>query len=151
MLQLHQVATAVRFPAFVKPKVSKQFEARVYASLGDLAEQCEGLSGTEWVLVSKVVSFTAEARTFILNRRVLDCAIYEGHGDAAAAASFADEVARYSCLPKTCVLDVGLVGNDWVLSEANATWGAGLNGCDAEKVVKALVAATGVAGVGSRP
>jgi hypothetical protein len=32
---------------------------------------------------------------------------------------------------------------DWAVIEFNATWGAGLNGCNPEKVIAAILAASG--------
>jgi len=42
------------------------------------------------------------------------------------------------------VIDVGLIANrGWGVIEFNAAWGAGLNGCDPEKVLPAILAASG--------
>jgi hypothetical protein len=50
-------------------------------------------------------------------------------------------------LPRTVVIDVGFIeGRGWALIEFNAAWGAGLNGCDPEKVLPAIVAASEPAG-----
>ncbi len=39
--------------------------------------------------------------------------------------------------------DVGLIkGEGWAFIEANSSWGAGLNGCEAAKVLPAILAAT---------
>jgi hypothetical protein len=46
-------------------------------------------------------------------------------------------------IPTTCVLDAGFIpGRGWALIEANATWGAGLNGCDAAAAAECLEWAT---------
>jgi hypothetical protein len=46
-------------------------------------------------------------------------------------------------LPRSCVLDVGLLDRGgWVLIEANAAWGSGLNGCDAAAVLPCIEAAS---------
>lgn len=37
-------------------------------------------------------------------------------------------------------------GRGWAVVEFNAAWGAGLNGCDAEKVLPGIVAASGPGG-----
>jgi hypothetical protein len=46
-------------------------------------------------------------------------------------------------LPRTVVLDIGLQERGWSVIEFNGTWGAGLNGCDPEKVLPAILAASG--------
>jgi hypothetical protein len=62
------------------------------------------------------------------------------------AARFAGQAAQSLELPITCVIDVGrLRDGAWVLIEANATWGAGLNGCEPQKVVRCLAVASGPA------
>ncbi len=48
-----------------------------------------------------------------------------------------------SGLPSALVMDVGLTGHlGWVVIEFNAAWGAGLNGCDADRILPAIEAAT---------
>jgi hypothetical protein len=47
-------------------------------------------------------------------------------------------------LPRSVVIDVGYIDNQgWAVVEFNAAWGAGLNGCSPEKVLPAIVAASG--------
>jgi hypothetical protein len=131
-------------PSFVKPVVPKQFRGAVYASLADLAEETRGLGAETEVIISEIVSFVAEARAFVLDGHAKTCAIYEGAGDVKQAAAFAGAVAHSLELPKTCVVDVGLLPDGrWALVECNATWGAGLNGCDASAVVECTAAASG--------
>jgi hypothetical protein len=71
--------------------------------------ECEGLAAETAILISEIVEFTAEARCFVLEDRVLDCAVYEGHGDPDAAASFAREVIEAISGPRSYVIDVGLI------------------------------------------
>lgn len=132
-----------KFPAFVKPIIPKQFTASVYDSAAALEAASRGLASNVEILVSEVVEFEAEARTFVLEGQVRSCAIYEGTANQDEAARFAEEVCRAMDLPTTCVVDVGkLAGGEWALVEFNATWGARLNGCDATRVVDCIVAAT---------
>lgn len=130
-------------PLFVKPVVPKQFAARIHLSHDSLAALTDGLSPDTHVFVSDVVRFEAEARAFVLDGEIRTCAVYEGEGDPNAAVAFASSVAaRAPDLPRTCVIDVGRLANgEWAVVELNATWGAGLNGCDAERVVECLAAA----------
>lgn len=94
--------------------------------------------------------FEAEARAFVLDGAVRACAIYEADGDdgdVAHAGRFVSGVAekqhRERHLPRTCVVDVGRLGNGrWAVVEFNATWGAGLNGCAADEVLDCIAAAS---------
>ncbi len=46
-------------------------------------------------------------------------------------------------LPSALVADVGFVaGRTWAVIEFSAAWGAGLNGCEAEKVFPAIMRAS---------
>jgi hypothetical protein len=131
------------FPTFVKPVVPKQFRSGVYASLDLLGQETRGLDGATEVIVSEVVAFVAEARAFVCDTVVRTCAVYEGAANVDHAATFAEGVVMALELPRTCVVDVGLLSDGrWALVECNATWGAGLNGCDAARVVECLAAAS---------
>lgn len=138
-------APTLTYPVFAKPMTPKLFRAGVYASSQELAAACEGLPAETEILVSEIVDFSAEARCFVLDGRVLDCAIYEGDADLEAAAAFAHEVAAAAVPgPRAYVLDVGLIrGRGWAVVEFNAAWGSGLNGCSADLVVPAIAAASG--------
>ncbi len=139
-------APTLTYPVFVKPLAPKAFRARVYASPEELAAECRGLSADSAILVSEIVEFVAEARCFVMDGRVLDCSVYEGDADAEAAAAFAREVASALPGPRAYVLDVGLItARGWAVVEFNAAWGAGLNGCDPDRVLPAIAAASGPA------
>lgn len=134
----------ISYPAFCKPTVPKLFPARVYSDAADLAAACRGLGGQTVVLVSEPVAFIAEARCFVLEGRVLDCAIYDGEGDTIAATNAAAELLPNLPLPRAVVADMGLIrGRGWALLEFNAAWGAGLNGCSAELVWPCIAGASG--------
>lgn len=82
----------------------------------------------------------------MLDGQVLSCAVYEGEGDAAEAARFLARCARDLPVPETCVLDAAyVVDRGWALLEANAAWGAGLNGCDPAAAALCIDAAARVA------
>lgn len=119
------------FPLFAKPLVPKAFRASVWREAGRLRAECQGLPDDTPVIVSEIVTLAAEARAWILDGHVRSCAIYEGAASSADAASFLDDCAPELPIPPACVLDAGLIeGKGWCLLEANAAWGAGLNGCD---------------------
>jgi hypothetical protein len=63
-----------QFPVFVKPVTPKLFAAHVYGNVDELRRECQGLDIDTAIFTSSIVSFVAEARTFILDGKVLDCA-----------------------------------------------------------------------------
>ncbi|WP_342378170.1 ATP-grasp domain-containing protein [Myxococcus stipitatus] len=139
---LEQVVTGP-FPRFIKPQVPKLFRARVWNEPEALLAECRGLDPKTLVLSSEVVDLRAEARAWVLDGHVVTCALYEGEGHVSTARSFLDTVARQTRLPPACVLDAAWVeGSGWVLLEANAAWGAGLNGCDASEAARCIAAAS---------
>jgi len=133
-----------RFPVFVKPVKPKQFSARVYSGPHDLQEETCGLNPDAPVIRSEVVKLLAEARAFVLDGRVLDASIYEG--DAPLPEEFLASLGERVALPVSCVVDAGLIaGAGWAFLEANAVWGAGLNGCKASLVLPCIEWASGPA------
>lgn len=131
------------FPCFVKPLQPKLFAAGIFDSREDLADKTRGLEPGTGLIVSEVVEFQAEARAFIYDRKVLDCALYSGKGALEPALELAAEVAQLEDTPFGFVVDLGLFPNGrWVVVEFNPAWGAGLNGCDADRVLSAIATAT---------
>ena len=86
-----------------------------------------------------------EVRSFILNKKIVDLAYYEGKGLLEEPRKFIENFLEETQiqLPTTFVLDVGYNENDgWFLIEFNSCWGAGLNFCNPTKVIDCLKAAT---------
>jgi hypothetical protein len=136
-------AAGLSYPSFLKPIVPKQFRATVFESYAELQAETNGLDDATELLRSAVVTIVAEARSFVLDGIVQSCALYEGTGDVDAAAKTCERVAMALELPRASVLDVGLLeSGDWVFIEANAAWGAGLNGCDPHRVLACIAAAS---------
>ena len=80
----------------------------------------------------------------MLDGIVLDAGVYEGRSEVNGAVEFVRALTESMPFPRTVVVDVGFIGGrGWAVIEFNAAWGAGLNGCDAEKVLPAIVSATG--------
>jgi hypothetical protein len=130
------------FPVFIKPVIPKLFRAGVYHTLAELQKEVAGLANDTRLIVSEIVDFSAEARSFVLNGEVKACAIYEGSADCEQALAFVQEITKSVALPVTCVLDVGFIADrGFAFIEANAAWGAGLNGCDPNGVVPCIEAA----------
>jgi len=135
------------FPLFCKSAAPKLIQAAVYRSAEELQNECKDLKDMTRILISQVADVTSEARCFILDGQVLDCAIYEGGlSNREPALDFATKAVKALDLPETCVMDVGYFdGKGWGIVEFNASWGAGLNGCNAEKIYPAIERATKVA------
>ncbi|EDM76792.1 hypothetical protein PPSIR1_18862 [Plesiocystis pacifica SIR-1] len=135
---------------FAKSAAPKLFTAGVYASASVVREVARDLPGDTGVLLSTVVDIDAEVRSFVLDDRVLSAAAYEGElgpGELEAAIALAERIAAHPLVPRSCVLDLGRVREGpersarWVLVEANAAWGAGLNGCTPEAAARCIEAA----------
>lgn len=132
-LRACDLATALTlpYPCFVKTMVPKLIASRVYRSADDLATAAHGLERGEPVLVSEVVTLTAEARGWVCDGEIATIACYEGTAPLADAAALVRAAAADPATPPTCVIDVGLTPDrGWVVVEANPAWCAGLNGCD---------------------
>jgi len=136
-----QDAVNIDYPIFIKSLIPKIFSAKVYSSYEELKEECKQLDGNTPIIVSEIVSITAEVRSFILNGKQMVSSLYEGSGDVNEANQFIQEFLKVNndLFPSTFVLDVGdIPDKGWSIIETNSTWGAGLNGCDAEKVVDCI-------------
>ncbi len=132
------------FPRFIKPLVPKQFRGAVYPSPDDLARECQGLPPETKVFAAEPVKFTAEVRSFVREGRVLDAAPYEGTAEISEAVDFITTLLDKITVPRSVVVDVGLIANrGWGVIEFNAAWGAGLNGCDPERVLPSILSASG--------
>jgi hypothetical protein len=131
------------FPSFVKSFVPKLIRSRVYGSADELSAEARGLEPETELIASEVVSFTVEARAWLLDGQVLSIACYEGEADLVGACSVAAEAAVGAVVPSPCVLDLGLLDDlGWAVIEANAAWGAGLNGCDPTAAAACIANAT---------
>lgn len=131
------------FPAFVKSYIPKLIRSRVYASPSDLVGELRGVEPATELLVSEIVELEAEARSWVLDSEVVSIACYEGDADLVPAGALASAAAREPVVPSPCVIDVGLTPDrGWIVIEANAAWGAGLNGCDALAAARCIARAT---------
>ncbi len=140
--RLDQVSGAT-FPLFIKSLVPKQIPSRLYATAHELSDVSSGMQPTSELLVSEPVCFVAEVRSFVLDGEILDAALYEGVASLEDARDFIRQLVAAVPQPRAVVIDVGLLAdNSWALVEFNAAWGAGLNGCNASRVLPAIVAAS---------
>lgn len=130
------------YPCFVKTLIPKLFTSKVYNSFKELIDESNGVDTTTEIILSEEVLFQSEARAFILDGQVETIAFYEGEGDIEDATNFLNRflTKNKDKLVKTFVVDIGFIkGRGWGIVEANAIWGAGLNGCDPLKVAKCLL------------
>lgn len=136
-------AGSLTFPAFIKTFVPKLIRSRVYESAADLAAEARGLEADTALLVSEIVTLVAEARSWLLGAEVLSIACYEGDADVTIARELAASIGRDPAVTSPCVVDLGLTADrGWLAIEANAAWGAGLNGCDPVAAVQCIMMAT---------
>ncbi|BCM93471.1 hypothetical protein IAD21_05362 [Abditibacteriota bacterium] len=146
-----------QFPLFVKPAGEKAFEARVYASADDLPPNNDQQESV-LVLVSDVVEWEVEYRSFVVDGKVATTSSYwrgenstrnkEGVYEAPSEElKAAQEFARRVVKSKNergfqgwgAVVDVGILrGFGWAVIEANPAWGAGIYGCDPQKVLQVI-------------
>jgi hypothetical protein len=145
-------ASSYRQRAFIKPADDKCFPAQVYQS-GEELPKSDVLPDATPVLISEVVDWEIEFRCFVLEGKVETFSPYLRDGELAQerdgnwtaspeeineALQFADSVLADSQvkLPPSVVIDVGVItGAGWAVIEANPSWGAGIYGCDAAKVL----------------
>jgi hypothetical protein len=81
----------------------------------------------------------------VAEQQLLDCQVYEGTAETRGAEDFVRSFLKETVLPVTCVIDVGFIPErGWAVVEANASWGSGLNGCNAASVLPAIALATTV-------
>lgn len=137
---------AADFPLFIKPVIPKLFAAGIFPDLVYFRQSVGSLEETEEVLTSQIVKpIQAEVRAYVLEGEIKDMALYEGKADLAEGRDFLSSfLAAYKDhLPVTVVVDLGFNEvSGWFVLEFNASWGAGLNGCRAEKVIDCILAAT---------
>lgn len=138
--------TEKNFPIFIKPVVPKSFIASVFLTLEEFEEATKGLDKTEELLTSTIVKdITAEARGYLKNGLVKDIALYEGNADIKEGEIFLQKFAEKNLdlLPEVVVIDIAYSEKlGWFVLEFNACWGAGLNNCNAEKVIDCIIDAT---------
>ncbi|MEZ2445679.1 ATP-grasp domain-containing protein [Chitinophaga sp. RCC_12] len=147
-IELKQVKQVMEndFPVFIKPVVPKIFAAGIFQTLSDFEQVTIGLPDNEEILASSVVDeILAEARAFIMDGVIKDIALYEGAADLTTGKTFlTDFLNSYRTqLPDVVVVDVAFNESiGWFVLEFNACWGAGLNNCNARKVIDCIIGAT---------
>ncbi|MGK0389824.1 MAG: hypothetical protein ACI94Y_002569 [Maribacter sp.] len=133
------------FPIFIKPITPKLFRGKIYTSKEELTIETEGIKPQGGIILSEAIVVEKEVRAFILDKEVKDISFYEGEGNVDKAKDFLNRFLFQTKidLPRTFVLDAGFNEIDgWFILEFNASWGVGLNGCDANQVIDCIEVAT---------
>ena len=111
----------------------------------ELKSKIEGIKEDERLICSDIILVEAELRSFILNNQIQDLAFYEGNGSLEEAENFINLFLEETTIsfPKTFILDIGFNRTlGWFIIEFNASWGAGLNFCQPQKVINCIRTAT---------
>lgn len=144
-IHLSQI-TETLFPIFIKSVIPKLFVAGIFQQHEDFLEKTKSLPGEEEILVSAIIyPIQAEARGYIMNGKIKDLALYEGAADLAQGHSFLSDFLsqNHHLFPSVVAIDIAFHPvNGWFILEFNACWGAGLNNCQAEKVIDCIINAT---------
>lgn len=144
-------AHRLRSPAFVKTPNDKRVTARVYAD-GTRLPGPDALDADTLVLVSDVLTYTAEYRIHVLDGLVHTASQYAHDGRLVVRAASPDAVAFATdllghvgaTLPSAVVVDVGLdTDGGWSVVEANAAWASGSYASDADRVLDVILRAAG--------
>jgi hypothetical protein len=143
-------AYQLRWPVFVKTPNDKSIPARIYAD-GSRLPGPDSVDPLTPVLVSEVVTFEEEHRLHIVYGMVVTASRYAERGRLSlgpvspGALDFgADLLARAGhTLPSAIVVDVGMVGDSWVVIEANAAWGSGHYAADVQAVLDVILRSAG--------
>lgn len=148
-------ARQISEPVFVKPAEGKVFEAKVYNDASQLPPS-ESVDEKFPVLCSEPVTWQLEVRCFVQDRELIDLSPYwragtlsraeDGtwpfrYGEEEATRAFVDLLLKAPdvSMPSAFVLDVGVIGErGWAVVEANPCWGAGLYGCEPQRVLEVL-------------
>lgn len=142
-------------PVFVKPAEGKVFEAKVYGDAAQLPP-FESVDEKLPVICSEPVTWLLEVRCFVRDRQLVDLSPYWRAGmlaqaedgtwpfqseEEADARAFVESLlaAPDVSMPSAFVLDVGITEeHGWAVVEANPCWGAGLYGCEPQRVLEVL-------------
>ncbi|MFZ4267539.1 ATP-grasp domain-containing protein [Streptomyces arboris] len=147
-------AYRLRRPAFIKSPNDKSISALVYAD-GSRLPGPDAVDPQTVVLVSDVMTFTAEYRLHLLDGAVHTTSRYAVHGRlrpgpaGSGALAFGRELlaAVRETLPSAIVVDVGVDDEGrWAVVEANAAWGSGCYDADPGRALDTVLRAAGPVG-----
>jgi hypothetical protein len=140
---------------FIKPADDKCFRAKVYEP-GEIILSADLLPNNTPILISEVVDWVSEFRSFTIDRQLATISIYARNGKTAqddegnwfASKDEITEVKNFLndfladpevVLPPSVVVDIGfIVDRGWAVIEANPSWESGIYGCDPYEVLKVI-------------
>lgn len=140
----------VKERAFIKCAHEKWFKAQIFEE----GQTPQGLLVDDYAYVQPVVQFETEVRCFVIDSTIVTASYYFKNGKLWMAGpiesgdrdyapqwdDLVDEVAP--ALPRSVVVDVGLLNGKWVVVEANEVWCSGLYDCDANPAFDAIALAS---------
>ena len=130
----HKDVHKVKSLKFIKPANDKVFVADLYPTGSDIPNKY--IDPECPIIVSDVISLEEEFRCYVLDRKVVTASCYAWknmlyednprHTDSAK--EFVENMLKNEGIkiPSSCVIDVGLVNEDWVVIEANQTYASGI-------------------------
>lgn len=141
-------------PVFVKPADGRKgFAGQLYRAGAGLPSDDACPDDTP-VYMAEPVTWQVEVRCFVLDGRVLTCSPYLRGGsytdgdwsltieERSAAKACVEQLFAVAPAPPAVVIDVGFIeGRGWAVVEANSAFGAGVYGCDPERVLEVLARA----------
>ena len=142
----------LRSPAFIKSPNDKSLRATIYTD-GTRLPGADAVDAGTTVLVSEIVTFSAEYRFHLLDGMVHTSSQYAADGAlhgrpcpdvvlARAGAMLADLAAT---LPSAIVVDLGVVDDRLAVIEANAGWASGTYAADPGRALDVVLRAAGPA------
>ncbi|MFR9752464.1 ATP-grasp domain-containing protein [Nocardia sp. 004] len=148
------VARTFPNPVFVKPADGdKGFAGRVYRH-GEGLPSPDACPESTPVLLAEPVRWESEFRCFVKDGVVLTMSPYLRNGKVARSIdgsrpmtsaeevevrSFAEQLFSEVPAPPAVVIDIGMIeGRGWAVVEANSAFGAGVYGCNPDRVLEVL-------------
>lgn len=136
----------VDFPAFIKSLDYDLFPSAVYNSKNSFRQTCGTLDSETLVLVSTIVKFVVEARALFCDGHVVSVVpYYQSVRLPTGAKEFASQLAKGMSLPRTCVVDIGMIAaGHWVIVEFNPVWASNTLGADLRIFLSCLTRSCGL-------
>ncbi len=140
---------------FIKPADDKCFRAKIYEPY-EIIPSADLLPNNTPILISEVVDWVSEFRSFVIERQLATISVYARNGKTAQnnAGNWIvskDEIMQAKAfvenfladpevtLPPSIVVDIGFIKDrGWAVIEANPSWGSGIYGCDPYEVLKVI-------------
>ena len=127
-------------PFFIKPIIPKQFPALVIRKAENISYGFLHIDENVRVYTSDVVDFKTEWRAYVWKKKVVGMYYYRGNWRTRPDIERVTEMVKtFKDAPVCYALDVGVVGKETVLVEANDCYAIGNYGLDFETYAKMLL------------